>query len=369
MIDARTHEPKISVVMSVYNASRHIAKAIDSILAQSLTDFEFIIVNDGSTDDSKEIIKGYEDPRIRYFEHKNIGPAASRNRGIMHGRGKYVAIMDADDIALPKRLAEQAAVLDRHPHYGFIGSYCYLIDESDNEKSLIKHPRNDVGIRWLNLFDSPFVHSSVLLYREAVESVDLYDAAGYAEFCEDYDLWSRLLSQFTAANFPKPLMLYRDNLLGISRTRRLDQEQRSISISARNIAQLLGDDGFGITRAQRIRYLRIGKWSDPHAQEVEAALRDLRRIETAFAARHKRQLELHPSVKVRIRNDLSRSLLSAAYFMGACADRKLALRLTILALRKQPSSAFRARFWRTIANLALGSGPYSVIRSLYHRLR
>ena len=122
-----TVSPRISVVMSVFNARRYVARAIGSILDQTYREFEFLIINDGSTDGSEEVIRSYTDPRIRRFDHPNKGLAASLNRGILLSQGEYIARMDADDIALPTRLERQVRFLDEHPACVVVGTAAEVV--------------------------------------------------------------------------------------------------------------------------------------------------------------------------------------------------------------------------------------------------
>ena len=128
-------QPKISVVMPAYNAENYIREAIDSILAQTFRDFEFLIIDDGSTDHTVEIIRSYSDSRIRLYQNeRNMGVAATLNRGLDLARGEYIARMDADDISLPERFAKQAAYMDAHPDVAVCGSNIILFSEGAPER-------------------------------------------------------------------------------------------------------------------------------------------------------------------------------------------------------------------------------------------
>jgi glycosyltransferase involved in cell wall biosynthesis len=123
--------PKVSVVMSVYNGEKYLCEAIDSILNQTFENFEFLIVNDGSTDRTLEILQSYRDPRIKVINNeRNIGLTASLNKGLKIAKGEYVARMDADDVSFPHRLEQQKAFLDRNPRVAMVGSWAEVIDES-----------------------------------------------------------------------------------------------------------------------------------------------------------------------------------------------------------------------------------------------
>jgi hypothetical protein len=198
---------RVSVVMPVYNGEKHLREAIDSILAQSFTDFELVMVNDGSTDRGVEIIESYHDPRIRLIENSlGKGVVGARNTGIAHARGEYIAMMDCDDIACPTRLEEQVAFLDAHPDYGMVGADIELIDENNR-------PTGEVGrytlasemIPSLLLFHNYFCQSAVVI-RRSVLPEELY--RGYPG-AEDYDMWVRIARRAKVKNFGKVLVRYR----------------------------------------------------------------------------------------------------------------------------------------------------------------
>jgi len=197
--------------MSVYNGERFLAEAIESILAQSMPDFEFLILNDGSTDNSKAIIDGYtgKDGRIRPIHRENKGLIASLNQLVEEASTPLIARMDADDISVPTRFEKQLNFLSVHPDHGVLGSWCADIDEQGHRI-------------FLNIGDQPITHEeivetiqdrsclchpSVMMSRNLVQSVGGYHAA--FKHCEDYDLWLRLLPKTKMANLPERLINYR----------------------------------------------------------------------------------------------------------------------------------------------------------------
>lgn len=197
----------VSVVMPVYNGERYIAQAIESILNQTFKDFEFIIVNDGSTDKTQEILKRYQG--IKIINQNNQGVSVASNTGISQSSGKYIARLDADDISLPTRLAKQLAYLEEHAEIGILGSGAIIIDGKGKKWGYQKMPETDAEIRWFSIFKSPFIHSSVIFRRELIRNKfnEIYNQ-NYIP-ADDYDLWIRLLKTTNAANFPEPLIYYR----------------------------------------------------------------------------------------------------------------------------------------------------------------
>lgn len=210
-IDNKPHEnslPYVSVIMSVYNSENYLDKAIESILNQDFTDFEFIIINDGSTDKSEAIIKRYaqSDLRIKFFSQENQGLPKSLNRGIQLARGKYIARMDADDISVPERFRKQISFLEKHPEVGVCGSWVQTIGES---KSYInKYPENDATLRCWLLFGVGLAHPSIILRRELFEKENLSYNLSYS-YCQDYELWIRASNYCALANISEVLLLYR----------------------------------------------------------------------------------------------------------------------------------------------------------------
>ncbi len=207
--DSKTKNmPLISVIMAVYNSATYLEEAIQSILNQDLKDFEFIIINDGSTDESEEILKKYArvDNRIQLFSQDNQGLPKSLNRGIQLARGKYIARMDADDISLPERFSKQVAFLEEHPEIAVCGTWIETIGE---EKSYInQYPRDSETIQCWLLFGIGLAHPSVLMRRDCLIEKNLSYDPSYL-YCEDYEFWLRLSRDLQLANLPEVLLLYR----------------------------------------------------------------------------------------------------------------------------------------------------------------
>jgi glycosyltransferase involved in cell wall biosynthesis len=200
---------QISVVLPVYNGEKYLSQAIDSILNQTFGKFEFIIINDGSSDSTLDIISKYNDNRIKIVNNiKNEGLIDSLNKGLSMSRGKYIARMDADDIALPERLQVQYDFMEANLEIGICGSWFETFNETDNRTKVVKFPATDIGIRALMICQSAFCHPTVMLRRDIIEKLRL----GYAkEFyrAEDYRLWIELLNYTQGANIPQVLLRYR----------------------------------------------------------------------------------------------------------------------------------------------------------------
>ena len=197
--------PQVTVLMPVFNAERYLHEAVDSILSQTFTDFEFLIIDDGSTDGSAALIDSYSDPRIRFVRNLcNLGLTATLNIGLDAARGEYIARMDADDISLPERLAAQVAFLDTHPNIGMVGVWAEAFGDAGFK---IPHPADTETIRAKLLFDSAFVHPAVLMRRASFAAHGLrYPPLGHFE---DYALWQEAARLFPLANISEYLFRYR----------------------------------------------------------------------------------------------------------------------------------------------------------------
>ncbi|WDF53814.1 glycosyltransferase family 2 protein [Mucilaginibacter sp. KACC 22063] len=200
--------PLITVLMPAYNAGSFMAEAISSILEQTFTDFELLIVNDGSTDDTEAIIKSFTDPRIVLINQSNGGVAAALNTGLKNARAAYIARFDADDICNPHRLAIQYHFMESHPEYGVIGSCTDYIDKQGNY--VFTHEPaafEDAEIRKVILKECLFIHSSVF-YRKALVT----DLGGYDENAhtfEDHLLWLKVIKHCKVCNLQENLITVR----------------------------------------------------------------------------------------------------------------------------------------------------------------
>ena len=214
-----TDNPRISVIMSVYNGERYLRQAIESILNQTLPDFEFIIVNDASTDSSNQIMQSYNDGRIRIINNEsNIGLTRSLNKAIEQAKGELIARQDADDISLPNRLKEQFRFFEQHPDTVLLGSSIYIIDGDGKRRGkrvLKDYPgRNEFQGNW-------FAHGSAMFRRDIIRGM-----GGYNElfrYSQDYELWLRIAKKYLerVRGLPRALYMLRlheENLQFTNRT-------------------------------------------------------------------------------------------------------------------------------------------------------
>lgn len=200
------HQPKITVFMAVYNGEKYLKEAINSILHQTFKNFELLIINDGSTDKSIQIIESYDDPRIRLLHNeKNMGIVKTRNRGIKESREKYIAIMDQDDISLPRRLAKQVEFMENHPEIGVLGTWTKVLKQK--YQFIARYYPNHDEIKASLIFSSTMAHPSIMLRKEALEKHGFKYNNDFKT--EDYELWTRMIDHTKFANLQKTFLVYR----------------------------------------------------------------------------------------------------------------------------------------------------------------
>jgi len=216
---------KVTVLLPVYNAERYLSEAIESILAQTFTDFELLIINDGSTDRSKEVIASFDDSRIRYFENeKNLRLIQTLNKGLHFSSGKYIARMDADDIAHPQRLEKQVAFMEANLEIGVCGSWMRT-----TKGNLRKYPIDHEAIK-LHLFkENALGHPTVIIRRKILIEHRLFYCEKFTHV-EDYELWVRCLQVTKLHNLPEDLVLYRVHNYQVSTRYMKIQEEQTIKV-------------------------------------------------------------------------------------------------------------------------------------------
>jgi len=209
---ALTEPPLVSVLMPVYNVEAFLGEALESVLAQTYSRFELVVVDDGSTDGSWAIAAAAaaRDTRVRLLRNEhNRGIVATRNRAFAEAdkASRYFAIMDSDDISLPERLAHQVAFLEAHPDHALVGGANLIIDEHGTEVGRRMYPCSHEAITAVITRYNPISQPTVMIRRSALSAVGTYDPR-YPR-CEDYDLWLRLASHFKVANLPEFTLKYR----------------------------------------------------------------------------------------------------------------------------------------------------------------
>lgn len=226
------NKPTISVVMSVYNGQIYLPTAIESILSQTFADFEFIIVDDGSIDNSLDIIREYsvKDGRISIvINMENIGLAMSLNKGINLAQGKYIARMDADDISVSDRFAKQTAFLENNTKVFALGGSVIYMDEGGKLGKLGAYPLRPEQIKWYRYFGNPLAHPTVMFRKELFSEHGIhYDET--LETTQDFNLWVQISQNFQIANLPDVLIYYRQHEQAVSQVMPLVQSQNNFLI-------------------------------------------------------------------------------------------------------------------------------------------
>jgi glycosyltransferase involved in cell wall biosynthesis len=214
---------KISVVMSVYNGMDYLKESVESILNQSYKNLEFIIINDGSTDQTKEVLDRFAkvDKRVRVFHQKNIGLTKSLNLGISRAKGSYIARQDADDVSLPQRLEKQLHFLQENPKYFLVATSYREIDENSRDLGIPKVPllENDELLKRNIVNFNPFCHPSVL-FKNSTEGIGFFYDESF-QYAQDYELWARILKNHKAYILPEVHVLKRclPTMISISKER------------------------------------------------------------------------------------------------------------------------------------------------------
>jgi len=249
---------KVSVLLSVYNGERFLPAALDSICAQSFTDWEFVIVDDGSTDGSAAIIREYSqrDRRIVHLESVgNQGLIRALNRGIAACSGEYLARQDADDVSELARLELQAAFLSAHPEHVLVGSRYDEIDEEDRVVGPQRVPffQTNLEIQRHKYRKNPFAHSSVMFRKDVVLAVGGYREQ--ARHAEDYDLWLRILKRGRGYNMPEVLLHRRITPGMITLTRKRELVGTVLKTKIRYVREFGAADYWFLFR-DLVRYLK-----------------------------------------------------------------------------------------------------------------
>lgn len=198
--------PKVSVVMPIYNAEKYVVEAIESILTQTFTDFEFIIINDGSTDRSEEIILTFNDSKIKYLKNThNLGLVETLNFGIKIALGIYIVRMDADDISFPERLSKQVAFMDQNPNIGVMGSAYEIFGDMTKTYS----PPTDPMLAYTHLsFNSAIGHPTSIIRKSVLDKNNIQYESRF-EYAADYAFWIRISQVSNIISTEEPLLRYR----------------------------------------------------------------------------------------------------------------------------------------------------------------
>ncbi len=266
----------VTVLMPVYNSELYLKDAIDSILNQTFKNFELLIVNDGSSDSSDKIIRSFDDSRINYINNQvNKGIVAALNEGLNLSRGKFIARMDADDIADSERLAKQYEFLVENPDYKLCGTNAIAINNKGEENRRIKRPHSSEKIKVLQLFRNAFIHPTIMADAEVMKSF------GYAkdyEYAEDYLLFSQITMNHKVTNLDYSGIKYRLHSESIS-AKKLDEMAISEMKTMKYLLSFLFDDVSDFVLASHHSLLRPKQHINPQeTQQIEKHLLAIKNI-------------------------------------------------------------------------------------------
>ncbi len=213
-----TETPLISVILPVYNAENYILESINSVLNQTYTNFELIVINDGSKDNSSEVIKSISDKRIIYIEQQNQGLAKTLNNGLKIAKGDFIARQDHDDISLPLRFEKQIQYFLNNKNCGLLGTWATIINEQGIATGQFhKHPTKNSELKIKLLLDNYFVHTSVMFRKDVITNCGTYNET-INGLVQDFEYWYRISQHFEIANLPELLINYRQLSTGMSFT-------------------------------------------------------------------------------------------------------------------------------------------------------
>lgn len=262
-------EPLVTVLLPVYNGERYIKGAIESILCQSYTHFELLIIDDGSEDNTDQIITSFKDERISHVKNKiNLGLVQTLNKGLSLAKGDLIARQDADDVSYPDRLKKQVEYMVENEETALLGTQGRVVDENGQSVYVgsFSKPERPIGIRWSLCFDNAFIHTSVMFRKKII--LDKFQ--GYKEFTslkskspgQDYELWSRVSKNQAVANLPDVLVDCREHSRSISSSLSGDKgeiaQKGNLEIVTSNVRNVFGLDTYSEDQIKLIAQFRHG---------------------------------------------------------------------------------------------------------------
>lgn len=208
--------PVVSVIMAAYNGARLIEETLASVARQTMSDYEVIVVDDCSSDDTRDVVARWHDPRVRLIAlAQNGGPVRARNHALAHARGRYIAALDQDDLCHPERFARQVAFMDAHRHVALAGTATQVLSDSGIAPSRQSPVTTPASVGWLLRFSNPLVWSSVMVRGEVARALDPFTRPDML-YAEDFDLYHRVAALGQVARIDEPLVTYRSHAGGCS---------------------------------------------------------------------------------------------------------------------------------------------------------
>jgi hypothetical protein len=306
--------PLVSVLMPTYNGERFLRPAIEGILNQTFANFEIIVIDDGSTDSTPQVLAEFDDPRLTIqTSQSNLGIAAATNRGLAAAKGEFIALQDHDDISMPHRLHTQVDFLRSHPDVALVASAVTVIDENGVATGYALGPsvastsipstfgsfEDDLEIKWDLLFGCRLNHTSVMVRRAAVIDIGGYKEDDIFPFARDYDLFSRLALRYRLANLCEPLVQWRRHPAAACVQNTEQQSQANDTISWRNLRALTNtldrvasatspppDEIYRLLGSRAFMCTPAGRLPNLPGQQVITGLHFLRDLQDKFCRAH-----------------------------------------------------------------------------------
>lgn len=361
--------PLVSAVMAVKNGSDYIRQSLTSVIHQTFSDFELIVINDGSEDDTLAIVEGLKDSRIRIYSQNNRGVARSANRGLALAKGKYIARIDHDDIWFPERLEKQVKYLNENPDVALVGAAAVIWIEDKPTGRYLDHPVNSADIRWQLLFDNPFVHSSIIFRKELIKKIGLYHPGPDITPLDDYHFISRVACQYKVANLAERLVAYRETSQSLTSNFRETSEEKYnslkfklVRITSENIAKLNKlplENGTCINLARTINET-TSSVSFLHLLRMEKLL-----VRSAKVLQHDKELDIDKLLEFRI-NDLRWK-----WFKNLSHSRRFSKALYVardMYLCCMPVSLIKTKKYNSLTAQYISTKYWAFREGIYHKL-
>lgn len=351
--------PAVTVLMAVRNGERFLRETIDSILNQHFDDFEFLVVDDASTDGTQAILRSYRDPRIRVLvNEQHLGLSRSLNRGIGEARGRYIARTDADDISEPERLARQVQLLDGRPDIALVGSCYTIIDEEGRETGRRWVPCDQHEIRWMLQFCNAFAHSAVMLRRQVLNTVGHYDES--LAYAMDYDLWLRIAARGRVGNLNEFLLRWRTSPASLTSTLG-DGTERFDRVTA-DLGRQLGWPAEAPGKERKVELLCgiiAGSPPDTSVDEARWAVRTLFVLHDRYCREHAIEAQIERDLRRSLQRHVARCLFWMGHRYPDAHDYRYALGMLTSGAKVQPRGLLTHEGGSLLVKLALG-GRFAV---------
>ena len=265
--------PLVSVVLPVYNGETYLKESIDSIISQTYTNFELLIINDGSTDKSEEICLSYNDDRIKYIFQKNEGLAETLNNALTLCKGKYIARQDQDDISYKNRFQKQVDFLEKNESIVLLGARAKIFSDEVDYLKTHNHATQPSILKFDLMFNNPFVHSTIMFRKTSLEIVGYYNTN--RSFYEDYELWSRFVQAGDVANLPDVLLDYRHHDQGLSKSTNYFKDDAIYHQNIKNIESLLGYKSKFINELAAVIHNKTELYKDSSYSELKKIIQEI----------------------------------------------------------------------------------------------